>query len=222
MPMNLLDLTTLLRTIGRASIFYVSKWDGTTDLPDTLIHLGDTEGEVALEPNTEFNDLTLPELTGPAIHVRYLSGDNPELSIPLYLADPALRAVVTPKGSGSAGYQRQRLVDEYTLVIFPEQLFIESNVQVALDYTTAGGWTVGGDAATATQLAYIDQSMWFWRGHFSRPPMTFQHEEAGKAVDVVTFQGMHADLALATIPDGERLWTYGDPADASIDINPGG
>lgn len=222
MPMNLLDLTAQVRDIGRASIFYVAKWDGTTDLPDTLTHLGDTEGEVTLEPNTEYSDLVLPELTGPAIHERYLSGDNPEISLPLYLADPSLRAIVTPKGSGSGGYQRQRSVDEYTLVLFPEQLFIESDAQAAVDFTTAGGWTVGGDAASAAQLALIDQAMWFWRGHFSRPPMTFRHEDHGKAVDEVMFQVMHADLATSVIPDGQRLWTYGDPEDASIDINPGG
>lgn len=222
MSISLLDLTAQTRTIGRASIFYGTKWIGTPDLIDNLTHLGDTEGEVTVEQNEQYSGLTLPELTGPAIHERYFEGPNPVLSIPLYLADPAVRAIVTPAGSGSAGYQRRQPVDEYTLVVIPEQTFIESNVQVAIDYTTAGGWTVGGDAATAAQLALIDQSLWFWRGHFSFPPLTFRHEEAGKAVDIVTFQTMFVDISTSYIPDGQRLYTLGDPADSSIDINPSG
>lgn len=220
MSMSLLDLTAQTRTIGRASVFYVSKWDGTTKLQDTLTHLGDTEGEISLAPNDEYSDLTLPELTGPAIHERYLSGLNPVLSIPIYLADPDIRAILTPAGSGSAGYQRRQSVTEYTLVIFPEQLFIESNVQVAVDFTTPSAWTVGGDAATAAQLALIDQSIWFWRGHFSFAPLTFRHEDAGKAVDTVNFHVMHADISTSYIPDGQRLFTLGDPADVSIEIDP--
>lgn len=222
MSMSLLDLTAQVRTIGRATIMYVSKWDGTTDLPDTLTMLGDTEGEVTVEYNDEYSDLTLPELTGPAIHERYLSGANPVISLPLYLADPSLRAIIEPTSGGSGGYQRRRAVTEYTLVLFPEDLFIESNAQVEVDFTTAGKWTVGGDAATAAQNALIDQSLWFWRGHFNYPPYTFRHEDAGKAVDVASFQVMHCDLGVATVPDGQRLWTHGDPEDVSIDINPGG
>jgi len=220
MSMSLLDFVTHIRTIGRASIFYVTKWDGTTSLPDTLVHLGDTEGDVELTPNEEYSDLRVPELTGPAIHKRYLTGLDPVLSIPIYLADPALRAVITPKGAGSAGYQRQRAVEEFTLWIVPEQLFIGESGEVPVDYTTGGGWTVNSIAATAAQEALIGQSVWLWRGHFSFPPLAMRHGEAGKAVDTVNFHVMHSDLALALIPDGQRLFTLGDPADVSIDIDP--
>lgn len=220
MSMSLLDLTAAVRTIGRASVFYVSAWDGTTKLQDTLTHLGDTEGEITLAPNDEYSDLELPELTGPAKHERYLSGLDPVLSLPLYLADPDIRAILTPSGSGSAGYQRQRAVDEYTLWIVPEQLFIESNVQAAVDFTTGVGWTVGGDAATAAQEALIAQSIWAWRGHFTFAPLAFRHEDAGKAVDTVEFHLMHSNLSTTLIPDGQRLFTLGDPADVSIEIDP--
>jgi hypothetical protein len=218
MAFDLLDLTVQDRTIGRASIFYATEWDGAADL--AMTHLGDTEGEISIDFGSEFSVLTLPELTGPAIHEAYQTGVNPVMSLPLYLADPALRAIVTPVGSGGGGYQRQQPVDTYTIWVVPEQLFIEANAQVTVDYTTAGGWTVGGDAATAAQLALIDQSYWFWKVYFNFPPTTFRHEDAGKAVDTVTVQAMHTDLALAAIPDGNRIFTYGDPADSSIDIHP--
>jgi len=220
MSMSLLDLTAAVRTIGRASVFYVTKWDGTTKLQDTLTHLGDTEGEISISFGDEYSDLTLPELTGPAIHERYLSGMNPVVSLPMYLADPAIRKILDPVGSaGSGGYQRRRPVTEYTLVLFPEDLFIESNAQVAVDFTTPAAWTVGGDAATAAQETLIDQAIWFWRGHFSFAPLAYRHEDAGKAVDTVDFQVMHADISTTYIPDGHRLFTLGNPSDYSIEID---
>lgn len=221
MSMSLLDLTAAVRTIGRASVFYVTKWAGTTKLQDTLVHLGDTEGEITIAMNDEYSDLTLPELTGSAIHERYFSGMNPVVSLPLYLADPAIRKIIDPVGTvGSAGYQRQRPVKEFTLVLFPEQLFIESNAQVAVDFTTPAAWTVGGDAASAAQETLIDQSIWFWRGHFHFPPLAYRHADAGKAVDTVEFQVMHSDLSTTLIPDGHRLFTLGNPSDYSIEIDP--
>lgn len=221
---TLLDLTAQVRTIGRASVFYATLWDGIVDLQDGLTQLADSEGEIGLETGEEYSDLTLPELTGPAIHERFLQGLNPVITMPLYLADPALRAITTPTiaNTGSAGFQRRQLVSEKTFVLFPEQLFYEDGAIVTVDYTTAGGWTVDGNAATATQLAYIDQSLWIWRGHLTFPPLTFRDADAGKAVDDVSLQMMHAKIAVALIPDGQRLFTYGDPADSSIDISPSG
>lgn len=223
MSFSLLDLTAQVRTLGRASVFYATVWDGLVDLPDGLTHLGDTEGPVTVTPNQSYSDLTLPELTGDAIHERYLEGFNPVVTIPLYDADATLATLVTPTASPSMGYQRRRLVTEKTLVIFPEPLFIEADAQAAVDYSTAGGWTVGGDAATAAQLAHIDNgALWFWRGHFTRADRIYRHEDAGKCLHEVTFQTMHADIALAKIPDGQRLVTFGDPVDVSIDIHPSG
>jgi hypothetical protein len=219
--MELLNLTEHLRTIGRASVFYAPKWDGTTSLPAALTHLGDTEGDISLALNEEYSDLRLPELTGPAVHKRYLKGLDPVLSIPLYLADPSLRDILSPIGTGSAGRQRQRKPTEYTLWIVPEELFIDADgEQVAVDYTTAGGWTVDGVAATEEQEDFIAQSIWFWRGHFEFAPIAFRDADAGKAVDTVQFQVMHSDLDLDLIPNGELLFTRGDPADVLIDIDP--
>src|SRR5690606_15246183 len=121
---QLLDLDAVLRSLGRGVVFYAPVWDGTTNL--ALTHLGDTEGEITVEINETYNDLTLPELTGDAIHERKVAGENPVVTMPLFLADPALRAIVSPTGNASGGYQRQRPVTEYTLVIFPEELFLDA------------------------------------------------------------------------------------------------
>lgn len=219
---NLLDLTAQDRSLGRASVFQVTEWDGITDLPSTMTHLGDTEGDITIEFGDSYSILTLPELTGDAAHEIFLSGKNPVITIPLYLADPSVRAIVNPSGTGDGGFQRQRAVTTHTLWIVPEQLFLEGNVQVEVDYVTATGWTVGGDAATSAQDDLIQQSFWFWKGHFNFAPLSFSHADGGKALGEVSFQVMHSGLSNTLIPDGNKLWTMGDPVDNSIDINPSG
>lgn len=212
---SLLDLTAQTRAIGRGAVFYGTGAFAGSGNDLTLTHLGDTEGEIGIESNEGYSDLQYPELTGEAIHERYIEGESPVVTIPLYVADASLRAIVSPTGSASGGYWRRRAVTEYTLAIFPEELFIEDNAQVAVAYTTAGGWTVGGDAATAAQEALIDLSIWFWRGHFGPAKPIYRHEDGGKVVQEVMFQSMfNGDM-----PDGHRLYTIGDPSDSSIEIS---
>jgi len=206
---QLLDLTAQIRAIGRGSVFYAPGAfqfaPGGTNL--TLTHLGDTEGEITIAANEEYSDLTLPELTGPAIHDRYVTGESPQVTIPIFAADADLRAILSPVGSASGGYWRQRKVTEYTLVIFPEQLFIENNQQVSVSYDKVGGWKIGADAATPEQLNLLDLSIWFWRGHFTRALPMYRHEDGGKVVQQVTFQAMFN----SSMPDGDRLYTVGRP-----------
>lgn len=217
MDYTLLDLTAQVRAIGRASVFYGTgayAFDaGGADL--ALTHLGDTEGDIEIAANEAYSDLTTPELTGPAIHERYVTGESPTVTIPIYAADAALRDILSPTGSASGGYWRQRAVTEYTLVIIPEQVFIESNAQVALGYTQAGGWTVGGNAATAAQLALLDLSIWFWRGHFTKVMPMYRHGDGGKVVQSISFQSMFN----GSMPDGHRLYTVGRPDQASTAIH---
>lgn len=214
-------LTTALRAIGRAAVFYAEAPYGYVASPTgadlTLIHLGDTEGEITIEANEEYSGLTLPELTGAALHNRYLAGENPVVSIPLYVADPALLAILSPVGVASAGFRRRRSVTERALVLIPEEVFIESNAEASLVLTNTAGtgaWTVGGDAATAAQLSLLDQSVWFWRGHFTRATPVYRHEDGGKALRTVQFQVMHN----ASMPDGHHLYTIGRPEEADTPI----
>ncbi len=211
------NLQSALRAIGRAVVFRAAYWPGNTNL--ALTHLGDTEGDIAVAPNESFVHLTTPELTGPAKHKSYVAGEDPVVTLPLYMADPALRAIISPTGSASGGYGRQRPVVYHTLVLFPEELFfnVGDDAYASLVHT-GSAWTVGGDALTADQQRLLDLSMWFWRGYFTKPGVPFRHGDAGKAVESVTFQVCQD----STKPDGNQLYTVGDPADALIDIHPVG
>lgn len=216
---TLQDLQAVLRAIGRGVVFYAEKWDGTSNL--ALTHLGDTEGEITTELNEEYVHLTLPELTGAAKHKSYVTGEDPVVTLPLFLADPDLRAIVSPTGNASGGYQRQRPVKERTLVIFPEELFFDEATGEYGDLAYTGtAWQVNGQPLTPAQQKLLGQSVWFWRGYFTKPGPVFRHEDAGKLVQPTNFQAMQSDLDLSIIPDGERLYTLGDPTEKNIDIHP--
>lgn len=218
---NLLDLTTIRRHLGgRGVVLYAPRWDRNGAL--ALTHLGDTEGDIVVSTNPEVSALTLPELSGPAAHEADYTGENPTVEIPLFLADPTTLAIVSPTGAASAGATRRRAVQEYTLVIIPETLFLVNNAAGAperkqLAFTTAGGWTLNGVALTADQLDLLESSVWLWRGYFSRPPRSFRGGagDAKKAIETVTFQAMHHP----GMPEGHMLYTTGDPALAEIDLD---
>lgn len=229
MDYSLLNLETLLRKIGRGVIMYAhdggsgavgdpTRWDAASALE--LAHLGDTEGDIAFEPNGNVATLTLPELSGDAIHEATHVGENPQLQIPLFLADPDLLPIVSPTGAAGAGYTRVRDVSERTLVVFPEALFRKADGTFAdLTYTTAGGWLLDGGALTSDQETLLEMSLWLWRGYFERPSRNFMggHGDDGKNIVTVNFNVMlHPDL-----PEGQRLYTVGDPSAASVNIESG-
>ncbi len=212
------DLEATIRHIGRASVFYmVGAFAGTgTDL--VLVYLGDTEGEVTVEENPEFASLMTPELTGPIPRTTHLEGIAPIVTIPLVLADPALGLIVNPTGvvtgSQGGGYERHQPVTEYALVLFPSEVFIEANAPVAVSYTTSGDWQVGVDVATAGQLALLDKSIFFWRGHFQSPQRRFVHEDGGKLITEATFVCMHNN----NMAQGHYVYTLGRPDQATVPI----
>ncbi len=212
------NLEATIRHIGRGVVFYgVGAFAGSgNDL--TLVFLGDTEGEITVEDNASFSELTTPELTGEIARAKYLEGIKPVVTIPLLGADPALSLIVNPTGvaSGSqgGGFERHQAVTEYTLVIFPEELFIESNTPAVVAYTTAGGWTVGGNAATSEQDALIDKAIFFWRGHFESLLPRYSHEDGGKLITEVTFHAMHNNA----MQQGHYVYTIGAPELAATPI----
>lgn len=215
---NLMDLTTIRRRMGRGVVMYANRWDRNGAL--ALTHLGDTEGDIAIATNPEVAALTTPELTGPAAHEADYTGENPMVEIPLYLADPTLLAIVSPTGANSAGATRRRAVQEYTLVILPEALFLVNNESGAPERKqlafTGGVWTLDGQPLSAEQEELLGLSMWFWRGYFNRPPRSFRGGagDAGKAIETVSFQAMHN----GAMPEGHMLYTIGDPAEAEINL----
>ena len=213
------DLTATIRHIGRGSVFYeAGAFAGSgTDL--TLTYLGDTEGEITVEENAEFASLTTPELTGPVARQKYLEGIAPVITIPLLGGDPALDIIVNPapaaSGSGGGGYDRHQAVTEYTLVIFPEEVFIESNAAQNVQYDQILTWKVGGDAASADQLALFDKSIFFWRGHFETPARRYTHADGGKEIVEAVFHAMHN----VNMQQGHWIYTRGRPDQAATPIH---
>ncbi len=212
------DLTATIRHIGRGSVFYqVGAYAGTTnDL--TLVYLGDTEGEITVEENATFSMLTTPELTGEIPRSKYLDGISPVITIPILGADPGLDIIVNPvpagSGSGGGGYDRQQAVTEYALVIFPEEVFIEDRTVKVVQYDTILNWKVDGEAADAGQLALLDKSIFFWRGHFEAITPRYNREDGGKLITEVIFHAMHNDA----MQQGHYVYTKGRPDQAATPI----
>jgi hypothetical protein len=221
MDYTLLDLDTVLRSIGRGTVWYgvdddgdpLEPWDGTVEL--NLQHLGDTEGDIVFTANDTVATLTLPEISGDAIHEAVSTGENPTLEFPLFLADPDLFPIISPRGTCSAGKSRVCDVSERTLVVFPEKLFELTGCTFAtLAYTLATGWTLNGVALDAAHQTLLELSLWLWRGYFSRPTRTYKggHGDDGKNIETVTFHLMQSPW----LPEGHKLYTCGDPAAANI------
>lgn len=224
MNYTLLDLQTLLRKYGRGVVFYAvdglgdpTVWDYASSLE--LTHLGDTEGDINLVANGSVANLTLPEISGGAIYEATYTGENPQVQIPLFMADPDLLPIVSPINQAGAGHGRTRDVSERTIVVFPEALFKNTSVDPAVYATLAfagGAWTLGGSPLTAAQQTLLGLSVWLWRGYFERPDRSFLggHGDDGKNIVTVNFNVMmHASM-----PDGQRLYTVGDPATAGINL----
>src|SRR5262245_21163836 len=171
--LTLQDVSGIIASYGRGVVFYANKWvpaDGVL----TLTQLGVTEGDIVVTPNSQVAGLTLPELTGPAVHEMDYQGENPTVEIPLYLADPDLIGIVSPSGSKHAGRSRRGPVKEYTLLVIPESIFLQADCEgIVSDYTVAfdgsGVWTVNSLPLDTEQQRLLDASFWLWRAVFTRP-----------------------------------------------------
>lgn len=223
MPLQLADLDSQLFAIGKGALFYSpTAWDFSSDLHAALLFLGFTEGEIGASVNETYNQLMLQEYTGDAPHKTNIQGEAPVVTAPLFVADPSLRAILSPSGAASGGFRRQRPVQERTLVIIPEELFLDLDdpamqTELPLVPDGSGGWLLGTTPLTAAQTALLGQSAWFWRGYFRKPDLAYRHEDGGKLVQPVEFHVMNQTGA----PLGHRLYTLGDPYDAGIDVETG-
>lgn len=219
--LNLADVSNVLASYGRGVVFYARKWV-PADGPLVMSQLGVTEGDITITPNSATAGLTIPELTGPAVHEMDYLGENPMVEIPLYLVDPALMAVVSPSGSAHAGRSRRGPVKEYTLAIFPEALFlVDDEAGIVADHTVAfdisGVWTFDGQALDSDRQALLDVSLWLWRSVFNRPSRSFKGGagDAKKNIEKVSTQTMHHP----SLPEGHHIYTTGDPFLSDIDLN---
>ena len=219
MPLTLGTLRTEDLTIGKCAAFYSAPaWDFDSNLHEDLTFLGYTEGPVRLVFNETYNALTTPEYTGDAQRKAFVQGQGPVATLPLYLAKPETRAIVSPTGSASGGFRRQRPVATRSLVLIPEELFLDLNdpdLQTELSLEPNGSdWELGGDPLTTAQQRLLGLSAWLWKGYFRTPELGFNHENAGKDVEPAEFVVMQHDDA----PNGQQLFTRGDPYLSGIDI----
>lgn len=219
--LTLAAVADLIASYGRGVVFYADKWV-PADGPLVMTQLGVTEGDITITPNATTAGLTLPELTGPAVHEMDYLGENPVAEIPLYLADPALIAIVSPSGSAHAGRSRRGPVKERTLAIFPEALFLADDAEgIVHEYVVAfdgaGAWTFNGIALDAERQRLLDASLWLWRAVFNRPPRRFRGGAGDdkKNIETVSTQSLHHP----DLPEGHHLYTTGDPFASDIDLN---
>lgn len=218
--MQLLDILAQQYAIGRAAIIRAPYWDGTTDFLTGAAHIGNTEGPIEPEPNSERSTLTLPENTGPGILEEYETGSAPTFDFGIFPSPSAL-ALFSATNSASAGNKRQRKTRKHTLWIVPEQLFIASDEETGVDEEVAvtyinGVWQKDGGAFSTEDTRLFNLSIFLWRVSFSRVMPAYRHEEAGKSLKTV--EGMV--LVDTTKPDGHMLWTIGaDLAGSEIDLN---
>lgn len=198
--MDILSLSARKYDIGKCAVFYTDPvWDGLTNLfaaGGPLIHLGTTEGEVVINPNPAYSELTLPEATGPSALKRYITGTRPTFTLGLF-PDLSQMQIVSPSGVASLGFERQRLAKTLTLWIVPEALFLKADangnprpVPVVLQ---GGVWKK--DGVTIAQDSE-DQRLLFlsslcWKCDFAPESITYRHEDGGKSLSQVGVTVQH-------------------------------
>lgn len=218
--MDLISVGSQKYDIGKCAIFSVKPpWDGSTDLFDTLVHIGTTEGPVEIAINPEYSELTLPENSGPAALKRYLSGEKPTFSLGVF-PNPAKLKLFSPTGTGSAGQQRRRRVVEHTLWIVAEELFLKPDPTTLVVGEVPVTWNgtaflKDGLALTADEQALVDMSMVIWRADFERLVPLYKHEDGGKSLKQINVT-IQQDF---TKPDGAQLFlVVGEADDFAIDF----
>lgn len=218
--MELTEIFARDTIVGKAAVFVaLEAWDFASNLDEQLVLLGYTEGDVVAPVNQVVNKAILPEYTGSELaHEAQLVGPpSTQITMPMYAADPDLLEIVSPSGTRSGGFQRPLPVQERTLVIFPELLFVSGDAQQQTPGVltpTGAGWTLDGAALTPTQLDLLNKgTRWYWRGFFHAPQKRWTFDRVGQLVEPVIFEAMYQSLA----PNGHRAYTDGDPYDAGID-----
>lgn len=189
------SLATFLKSIGNALVLA-----GAPGTASGLTVLGLKEGQATVDINDEYSYLTAPDQTGPTKHEGKHMGDDPVITIPMIIANEALYATLSPTGTAGSGADGPLDVVTTSLVLVPESDF------------GAGPWSF---TTPTWSPAAPKHAVWFWRGHFLRPGLSFRIQEGGKRVEQVRFQVMRSKTgapANVTLPVGHKLYTIGDPA----------
>lgn len=192
--MELNDIRDQTYDAGRVALFFTDPaWDGTTALfalAGPLTYAGAGMGPFRWTPNPEYQELTVPELTGPAAHKRYLTGTKPTATYSFFPTIELMQAL-SPTGVASLGLERQRLAKTFTLLAIPERLLLKADangfmqkVPLAL---TGGVWLKDGVALTAEEEELLYKGELAWKVDCTPMTEIFRWEEGGRDEVEVTF-----------------------------------
>lgn len=200
---NKISLTEAIRALGRAMVYA-----GDAFTVGGLVALGATEGDIEVEEQEEYSDLTLPEYTGGAVHDRKVLQSGALVTIPL-IVGPAVGGgsnggavydkISSIGDGGGGGYSTQQPVVTTNLLIVPE-----SEIGAGLSYPLAGPWSPAAPV----------HAIWIWRAVPEVSSQPFRHGDGGKIIREVPFRSMFD----TTKPEGHKLWTRGDPIPAGIEV----
>lgn len=186
------DLSTYIQAIGTAYVFVA---EDPTDTNSWEL-LGITEGELTVDEQFQYNDFKLPEWTGEAVHERNVDGQSISIAVPLVWGDPALYDKVAPLGVKGGGRSVPQAVETRTVLIVPR-----SEVGAGMSY----------DGATWAPAAPT-HAVWLHRACFAPGQYAFKHADGGKIIRQITIMPMFDN----TKPEGQKLYTIGDPATQGI------
>lgn len=186
------SLADYVSALGKAYVYITT--DPTTAAAWSL--LGLTEGEIQVEEKFQMNDYKLPEWTGEAVHARNIDGQSLTVTVPLIWGDATLYDKVAPTGQKGGGRSTPIAVNTYTVLLIPQ---VEVDAGISL-------------TSTVWDPAAPSHAIWIHKASFEPGTYAFKHGDGGKVIRPVTITAMFND----NMPEGQKLYTIGDPVDQGI------
>lgn len=210
MAIGIPTLSQALQALGNGQVFV-----GDPFTSGGMASIGAKEGAATVAFEETANDLTAPELTGPAVHQRTIMGVSVSITVPVILGDEALYAKINPLGSRSGGHSSPQAITTTSVLLIPNQE-VGGGLRFNIEGTeTTPSWKrdAGNGVAAATGAAAAPKhAVWLWRAAPQTPGRSFAIESGGKIITPVTFMGMFD----AARPEGHKMYTTGDPAAQGI------
>jgi hypothetical protein len=207
------NLTAALQAIGNAHVYV-----GSFFAANLVTQLGQKEGQIQVQHDMVFNQLTAPEITGPMVHDETLDGENLVLTVPLVVpADGSLWADTSPTGASGGGYSFPQVPTDTSAVIIPDK---EVGGGLRYDSVTPEWVRLAGNGVAAANGtdATPKNALWLWRVRISRGAAVFDRANGGKMIVPVTIQAKYQAESTSgnAMPEGHHLYTWGDPVAAGV------
>jgi hypothetical protein len=195
------NLQDAIQAIGVARVFI-----GNPFVEGGLVALP-TEGAIEANVQQTLNRLTAPELTGEVAHDAWVIPGQTTITVPVIYGDPDLFELFSAHGSPHEGFTSPQRPVRTSLVIIP---LLEMNQTVDPPTISYNG--------SAWDPAPPARSFWFWSVVPVRPNISMAFENGGKVIIPVSFEVFFASAdEYDAIPNGQRVYTYGDPAAAGVE-----